>query len=109
MSQPHPIHQLLLSSRQTQNIPQCPNLQTIEVLVHRILHERLKLQNTLLNLQPCLRKAVVPIFVFVWLAPFGSVSVCESQKRWVGGEQARFERVGAAVEDFVYSVDDVVD
>ena len=109
MPQPHPIHQLLLSPRQAQNIPQCPNLQPIEILVHRILHERLKLQNALFNFQPCLGESIIAIFIFLDCFAFGAVPVCEAQKRWVGGEQPGFEGVGAAVEDFVYGVDYVVD
>lgn len=104
MPQPHPVHQLLLPPRQAQNIPQCPNLQAIEIFVHRILHERLELQYTLLNLQPRLWESVIAIFIFLRRVAFGAVPVCEAQERWVGGKQSGFEGVSAAVENFVYGV-----
>lgn len=39
----------------------------------------------------------------------GGVAVCEAQQVRGRGRDAGFERVGAAVEDFVYGVDYVVD
>jgi hypothetical protein len=108
-SQPHPIHQLLLPSRQTQHIPQCPNLQTIEVLVYSILHQRLQLQHSFFNLEPSFLVHRRTILVLLWHSAFGAVAVREAEQGRVGGEEAGFEGVGATVEDFVYSVNDVVD
>jgi len=108
MSQPHPSPQFLFSPRQTQHIPQRPDLQTIKVLVHGILHECLELQYTLFNLQPRLWKAIIPIVILLRDLGLGSVAVCETEERGVGGEQACLEGVGAAVEYFVDGVYNVV-
>jgi hypothetical protein len=102
MPQFNPIHQLLIPSRQRKNIPQHPN-------VHRILHERLKFQRAFLNLQPRFRVYILAVFVLVGFAVLCSAAVVEAKKRRVGGGEACFEGVGAAVEDFVYGVYYVVD
>lgn len=52
---------------------------------------------------------IIAVFVLLRLAVLCCVQVCEAEKGWVGGGETGFERVGAAVEDFIYSVDDVVD
>lgn len=109
MPQSHPPRHLFLPPRQTQHIPQRPNLQLIKVLIHRILHQRLQLQNALLNLEPGLVIHPVPLIVGLCCPPFRSIPVGETKERGVGRGQAGFERVGAAVEDLVYGIDDVVD
>lgn len=109
MPQPHPTRQILLPARQTKHVPQRPNLQLVEILIHRILHECLELQHALLNLQPRLLVHEASVRVGRGRAAFGCIAVCETEEGGVGGRQAGFERVGAAVEDFVYGVDYVVD
>jgi hypothetical protein len=109
MTQFYPIHQLLIPSRQSKNIPQHPNLQLVKVLVHRILHERFKFQRAFLNLKPRLWVYILAIFVLIGFAVLCCVAVVEAKKRRVGGGEACFEGVGTAVEDFVDSVYYVVD
>lgn len=108
MPQSYPPRQLLFPSRQTKHISQCPNLQLVKVLVHRILHQRLQLQHPLFNFQPRLFIDFVPLVVCPSCPSFGCIAVCETKERGVGGGEAGFEGVGATVEDFVYGVDDVV-
>ena len=61
MPQPHPSLHL---PRQAQNIPQRPDLQPIQIPIHRVLHERLELQRPLFNLEPLLALDAICIFVF---------------------------------------------
>ncbi len=85
MPQPHPPRQLLLPARQAKHIPQRPNLQLVEILVHRILHQRLKFKHSLFNLQSRLFIRRVAIFVESLFPPFGCVAIREAQERRVRG------------------------
>jgi len=103
---PLPINPLL---GQTKHIPQRPNLQAIEIPIHGALHQRLKLQHALLNLQPRLRIYLLPIVVYSRGPVLSGVERGEAEEGGVGGKESGFEGVGAAVEDFVYGVYDFVE
>lgn len=112
MQQPDPIPQALilaLPASQRKNISQRPNLQLVEILIDCVFHERLELEHALLDFEGRLWIRILAVFVRGGRALLRGVQVREAEECWVRGCEAGFEGVGAAVEDFVDGVDDVVD
>lgn len=112
MAQPNPLPDSpILPPSETEDIPQRPNLQLVEVLIHCILHQCLELQHSLFNLELRFRVRRIPCLGVdvCYRAAFGSGTVGEAEYGWVERREFCGENGGATVEDFVDGVDDVVD